>query len=438
MFEILSWCHRFLFIFLLITFLIISVAIYFYGKKHISPFLPVITMLTALSSFALISVNDMIEDYTAVYIGIIFCLSYLITRYLIIKLLEVQEVLLFDLVNMLLAIGLIWLYRIEPQYAIRQLIFAILAYTMYFLVFYLLNYIYKKIDLKKDYSIYLGLFILTILIVTQIWGIEIYGSKNWLEIFGVRFQPSEFLKIFFIIYISTILSKGLNKNTLIYSSSSIIIIVAFFALQKDLGSALIFFAVYLIMLFIIDDKLYPTIISAISAIIMAVTSYYVFGHIKSRIEAWLNPWKYISDKSYQVTQSLFAIASGGLVGTGLYLGYPKFIPAVHTDFIFSAICEEVGIISGIIIVLILCMVTIIGLNYSKNSKKTLNKLICLGLSSITGIQTLIIVSGVLNIVPITGITLPFVSYGGSSLISQTINVSLLYFINMKENGENDE
>jgi len=438
MFEILSWCHRFLFIFLLITFLIISVAIYFYGKKHISPFLPVITMLTALSSFALISVNDMIEDYTAVYIGIIFCLSYLITRYLIIKLLEVQEVLLFDLVNMLLAIGLIWLYRIEPQYAIRQLIFAILAYTMYFLVFYLLNYIYKKIDLKKDYSIYLGLFILTILIVTQIWGIEIYGSKNWLEIFGVRFQPSEFLKIFFIIYISAILSKGLNKNTLIYSSSSIIIIVAFFALQKDLGSALIFFAVYLIMLFIIDDKLYPTIISAISAIIMAVASYYVFGHIKSRIEAWLNPWKYISDKSYQVTQSLFAIASGGLVGTGLYLGYPKFIPAVHTDFIFSAICEEVGIISGIIIVLILCMVTIIGLNYSKNSKKTLNKLICLGLSSITGIQTLIIVSGVLNIVPITGITLPFVSYGGSSLISQTINVSLLYFINMKENGENDE
>ena len=97
-----------------------------------------------------------------------------------------------------------------------------------------------------------------------------------------------------------------------------------------------------------------------------------------------------------------------------------------------------GIISGIIIVLLLCIVTIIGLNYSKNSKKTVNKLICLGLSSITGIQTLIIVAGVLNIVPITGVTLPFISYGGSSLISQTINIGLLYFINMKENGEINE
>ncbi|NLM43413.1 MAG: FtsW/RodA/SpoVE family cell cycle protein [Clostridiales bacterium] len=438
MFEILSWSHRFLFIFFLITFFIISVAIYFYGKKHMSPFMPVIIILTAAFSFALMSVNDTIRDYKAIYIGLIFCLRYIIVRELIIKLLKIEEVLLFDLVNMLLTIGLIWLYRIEPQYATRQLIFTLLADTMYFFIHYLLNYLYNKIDFTKDYSIYLGLFILITLIVTQLWGVEVYGSKNWLEILGLRFQPSEFLKIFFIIFTSIILSRGLNKNTFIYSSSSIVIIVALFALQKDLGSALIFFAVYLIMLFIVDDKLYPTIISLFAAITMAVISYYVFGHIQSRVEAWLNPWKYISDKSYQVTQSLFAIASGGLVGTGLNLGYPKFIPAVHTDFIFSAICEEVGIISGIIIVLLLCIVTIIGLNYSKNSKKTVNKLICLGLSSITGIQTLIIVAGVLNIVPITGVTLPFISYGGSSLISQTINIGLLYFINMKENGEINE
>ena len=191
-------------------------------------------------------------------------------------------------------------------------------------------------------------------------------------------------------------------------------------------------------MFVVDEKVYPTIISAASALVMAVISYFAFSHIKSRVEAWLNPWKYVSDKAYQVTQSLFAIASGGLIGTGLSLGYPKYIPAVHTDFIFSAICEEVGIISGIIIILILCMVTIIGLNYSKNCKRTANKLICLGLSSMTGIQTLIIVAGVLNIIPITGVTLPFVSYGGSSLISQSINIGLLFFINTNETGETHE
>lgn len=225
---------------------------------------------------------------------------------------------------------------------------------------------------------------------------------------------------------------------MIYSSTSIFIAVAFFALQRDLGSALIFFAVYLILMFVIDDKVYPTLISAASALVMAGISYFVFSHIKSRVEAWLNPWKYVSDKAYQVTQSLFAIASGGLLGTGLNLGYPKYIPAVHTDFIFSAICEEVGIISGIIIILLLCMVTIIGLNYSKNCEKLVNKLICLGLSSMTGIQTLIIIAGVLNIIPITGVTLPFVSYGGSSLISQTINIGLLLFINANEIGDTHE
>ena len=350
------------------------------------------------------------------------------------RLLKVNDIQLFDLVNMLLVIGLISLYRLNPEYATKQSVFALLGDSMYFVLFYFL----KRVDLKKDYTIHLASIILGTLIITQLWGVEVYGSKNWLEIMGYRFQPSEFLKILFIVYISTILSKELTKNNMIYSSTSIFIAVAFFALQRDLGSALIFFAVYLILMFVIDDKVYPTLISAASALVMAGISYFVFSHIKSRVEAWLNPWKYVSDKAYQVTQSLFAIASGGLLGTGLNLGYPKYIPAVHTDFIFSAICEEVGIISGIIIILLLCMVTIIGLNYSKNCEKLVNKLICLGLSSMTGIQTLIIIAGVLNIIPITGVTLPFVSYGGSSLISQTINIGLLLFINANEIGDTHE
>ncbi|SHJ10615.1 FtsW/RodA/SpoVE family cell cycle protein [Lutispora thermophila] len=434
MFDILSWLHRYIFIFLLAVFFIINIAIYFYNKKFLQPFLPVITIITAFSCFGLLSISSENIDYHGISTGVAFCLQYIVMRILLDRLLKINDILLFDLTNMLLAIGLIWLYRLNPEYAIKQTLFAVLGDTMYFFIFFLL----KKVDLKKDYTIYLGLSILAALITTQVWGVEVYGSKNWLELLGYRFQPSEFLKIIFVIYISMVLSKGPNKKTLLISSASILVAVAFFALQRDLGSALIFFAVYLILLFVIDDKIYPTLASAAAALVMAAASYFLFGHIRSRVEAWLNPWKYVSDKSFQVTQSLFAIASGGLLGAGLNLGYPKYIPAVHTDFIFSAICEEVGILSGIIIILLLSMITLIGLNYSKNCNEIVNKLICLGLSSMTGIQTLVIIGGVLNIIPITGVTLPFVSYGGSSLLSQMINICLLYFVSMKETGDSHE
>lgn len=135
-------------------------------------------------------------------------------------------------------------------------------------------------------------------------------------------------------------------------------------MQRDLGSALIFFAVYLIMLFTVDKRIYFTLISSATAFIMATMSFYTFYHVRSRVEAWLYPWKFISDKSYQVTQSLFAVASGGLLGTGLFLGSPNFIPAVHTDFIFSAISEETGIISAVIILLLLGLLTLIGIRIS--------------------------------------------------------------------------
>lgn len=431
MFDILSLFYRYVFLFLLLSFLILSLSIYFYSKKLLQPFLPVIIIITAASSFALLSTFENKVDYKTIFIGIIFCLQYIIVRILLIKILGIRDILLFDIVNMLMAIGLAELYRLSPDFALKQILFTLLGDFMYFALFYLL----KRISLKRDYSKQLGFTILITLIITQFWGIQVSGAKNWIEILGFRFQPSEFLKILFIIYISTIFNKGINKNTLIFSSASIIIAVAFFALQRDLGSALIFFAVYLILLFVIDDKIYPTIISSAVAVSMAIISFYSFSHIKSRIEAWLNPWRYVSDKAYQVTQSLFAIAAGGLLGTGINLGNPKFIPAVHTDFIFSAICEEAGIITGIIILFLLCMVALIGLNFSNNCKEPINKLICLGLSSMTAIQTLIIVAGVLNIVPITGVTLPFISYGGSSLISQSMNISILYFINMSEKGD---
>ena len=251
-------------------------------------------------------------------------------------------------------------------------------------------------------------------------------------------RKGEFLKILFVIYISLLLHEGMDNKIFLHSGISVAIAALFFAMQKDLGSSFIFLAVYIIMLFLVDDKIYPTIVSTLSITAMAAVSYFTFSHIRSRVEAWLNPWRFISDKSYQVTQSLFAIASGGFIGTGLLLGNPNYIPAVHTDFIFSAFIEETGIINGISILFLLGLLIMAGFRIGLECENIMNKLISIGLTSMTAIQTLVIVCGVLNIIPITGVTLPFVSYGGSSLLSQVINISILYFIDSQNKNSRAE
>jgi cell division protein FtsW (lipid II flippase) len=188
------------------------------------------------------------------------------------------------------------------------------------------------------------------------------------------------------------------------------------------------------MLYTKDFKGYYTALSAGAAIGGAFISYFAFSYIKFRVLAWVNPWKYVSGKSYQITQSLFAVATGGFFGTGLFLGDPKFIPAVHTDFIFSAISEETGIVGAISLLSVFALISFIGMDISARCDDPLYSSAALGLTSLTVIQTLIIVCGVLNIIPITGVTLPFVSYGGSSLLSQFINIGILYFIGAMPNG----
>lgn len=431
MFETMSWFFRYIFIFIMISFFALSCLIFFRNKIFLQPFLLVLNILMNISSHALLSMHSKAIEYNSLYISLAFCLLYVITRIYLWRILKINEFLMYDIVSMLLSIGLITLYRLNPDYAHRQIIFIFIGCIIYFFVFYLLN----KIDFEIKYSKHIGLFILITLIITQVYGIQVFGSKNWIQISTFRFQPSEFLKILFVIYISMLLSNDIDKKNFLYLSASVVIVTLFFAMQRDLGSAFIFLAVYLVMLFIVDKKIYPTLISSAVAVAMGIISFYTFSHIKSRIEAWLNPWRFISDKSYQVTQSLFAIASGGLIGTGLFLGSPSYIPAVHTDFIFSALIEETGVISGIIVLLLLGLLILIGFRTSFSCNNITNKLICVGLSSMTAIQTLVIVCGVLNIIPITGVTLPFVSYGGSSLLSQIINISILYFINCKEMSE---
>ena len=427
MFEVLSWSYRFVYTLLTAGFALScwmtyckNISIY----RYISPLL---NLILIAMNFALISYYSEPLDYIALYIGGGLAVTYIISRLMLVKLVKVSNCLMFDIVYNMLQAGLVMLYRLSPEYGTKQAFIAIAGIFGFFFVIIFM----KRFEVEYKHHLLLGGSILILLIITQIWGIEINGSKNWINLYFTNVQPSEFIKLIFVFFTACLLSREVSSKRFAGIAASMLIVVAFFVLQRDIGSAFLFFAVYLVMLFPNDIKGFYTAVSAGAAIGGALISYYAFSYIKSRVLAWINPWKYISGKSYQITQSLFAVATGGLIGTGLYLGNPKFIPAVHTDFIFSALCEETGILSGISLLSMYALLSIIGMDISSKCSNPIYSAAALGLTSLTAIQTLVIVCGVLNIIPITGVTLPFVSYGGSSLLSQFINIGMLYYISTR-------
>lgn len=423
MFEVMSWTYRFVYIFLTAAFSLSCYLAYLKGKKLLSYFIPVFNVLIISMNFALLSYYEPV-DYNAIYIGSGLLVLYVISRLIAGKLLNTGNHLILDVVFHLLSIGLSILYRLSPDYGIRQAYFALAGIFSFFAVIVIM----KRIKIKSKHHILLGGTIITLLLLTQFFGTEINGSKNWIKLNYFYVQPSEFIKLLFVFFISCLLVEALDLKRFFKVSAAVLTVIAFFVLQRDLGSAFIFFSVYLAVLLVNDKKYCYTAVSASAAALGGLVSYFTFSYIKYRVLAWVNPWKYIAGKSYQITQSLFAVASGGLIGTGLYLGNPKYIPAVHTDFIFSAICEETGIIGAIILLSVYMLLTLISMDTAFKADNKLYSNAALGLASLTAIQTLIIVCGVLNIIPITGVTLPFISYGGSSLLSQFMNAGLIYYI----------
>ena len=433
MFEVLSWSYRFIYAFIAAGFTI-SCYMAYYKNRRIFQFLaPFLNMLIITMNFALISYYFEPLDYMALYIGGGLAVSYMVSRLLLVKLLKPNNPLMIDMVFNLISIGLSMLYRLSPEYGTKQAYFALVGILAFFAIIIFM----KRFEIQYKHHLLLGGSILVLLIVTQIWGTEINGSKNWIDLSFTNVQPSEFIKLIFVFFMACLLNEELSIRRFTGIAASMLVVVSFFVLQRDIGSAFIFFTVFLVMLFTKDIKGYYTAASGGAAIGGAFISYFAFSYIKFRVLAWVNPWKYVSGKSYQITQSLFAVASGGLIGAGLFLGDPKFIPAVHTDFIFSAICEETGVLGGIFLITIYALISVMGMDISSKCSNSIYSTAALGLTSLTVIQTLIIVCGVLNIIPITGVTLPFISYGGSSLLSQFMNIGLLYYIGSRREKAGD-
>ena len=337
---------------------------------------------------------------------------------------------------MLLTIGFIMIERLSMVDIIRQMIFvAAIGVVALFIPF-----IIEKFPYFDKFGVVYALIGIAMLSLVFVIGKEKYGARNWIIIGSFALQPSEFVKIIFVFFAAAFLSRVRNFADVVKVSIPAAIHVLILIAEKDLGGALIFYITYLVILYVSTRKESYLVLGTGALAAGAVLAYKLFYHVRVRVSAWKDPWSDVANKGYQVTQSLFAIGTGGWFGMGFCEGTPEKIPVSKTDFIFSAICEEMGVFFGICIILVEISCFIMFINISLKIENRFYKLTALGLSVEYMFQVFLTIGGVTKFIPSTGVTLPLVSYGGSSVTSTLILFAIiqgLYVINNKR-GDDDE
>jgi peptidoglycan glycosyltransferase len=257
----------------------------------------------------------------------------------------------------------------------------------------------------------------------------------------INFQPGEFAKValalFFAGYLADnreLLATGTRRIGKIVIPESRYLLpllgawgfaVVIMVGQRDLGSSLLFFTLFIVMVWVATERTAYLVVGLGLFLFAAITAYTLFDHVQTRVAIWLDPWSLYSGKGYQIAQGIFALGSGGVGGTGLGLGDPTRIPEAKNDFIFAAIGEELGLFGATAVLLAYVLMIGAGLRVATRTNREFEKLLAVGLTTILGIQAFIIIGGVIRVVPLTGITLPFVSYGGSSLVANYMLLALL-------------
>ena len=268
-------------------------------------------------------------------------------------------------------------------------------------------------------------------------GKTVNGSRNWIDLGPIAFQPSEIIKILYIMFLACKYSGSFNKPFLkasptLMTGGVTYLYILFLVLQRDWGTILVVFLIFIFMIYVYEEQKWFLRANIAAAAVVGVLGYLFLYHIQVRVGVWLDPWEDVSNKGYQIAQSLFAIASGGYFGRGLGNGAPDYIPEVHTDFIFSAICEEMGVFGGAAIIILYFLFTYRCFKIALNTQDSYNKAVGLGLTLMFSVQTFIIIGGVIKFIPLTGITLPFVSYGGTSIVVSFASLGIMQAISALE------
>lgn len=322
---------------------------------------------------------------------------------------------------MLISVGLIMITRLSYDSAVKQFIFAAVGGGIGLVV----PIIIRKMKVLVDMTyIYAGVGLAALAFVA-VFAVTSGGAKLGFTIAGIGIQPSEFVKILFVFFVASSLKKSTDFRTVVITTAIAAAHVLILVLSTDLGAALIMFVVYLVMLYVATGQPLYAIAGLGAGSAASVIGYHLFAHIKVRVAAWQDPFTTYSDGGYQVAQSLFAIGTGSWFGMGLCQGSPDLIPVAETDFIFSAIAEELGLIFALCLILICVSCYVMFLNIAMEIRNRFYKLIALGLGTCYVFQVFLTIGGVTKFIPSTGVTLPLVSYGGSSMLSTMVMFGII-------------
>jgi cell division protein FtsW (lipid II flippase) len=352
---------------------------------------------------------------------------------------------LLPLGGLLCAIGLTEIYRIEPDLAFRQGLWVVVGVAVFAaLVLFVRDY--RALDNVKYV---LGLSAIALLVLPALPGIgrTINGATLWVDIGPLVFQPGELAKVLIVVFLAGYLRdnremlsfgvgsgrlpspKHLGPLLLIWGGAMLVLFQT-----RDLGGALLYFAIFLVMLYTATARWSFAAVGLGLFLLGAFALYQVIPHVQDRVEGWLDPWSDPQGETYQLVQSIYAISSGGVFGSGLGRGIlvspegESYIPFLETDFIFSAVAQELGLAGAAAVVLLYLLFAFRGFRISMLADDGFSKLLAAGLTAAVSIQAFIIIGGVTGLIPLTGITLPFVSYGGSSIVANFVVLALLLMV----------
>ncbi|MCR5581883.1 MAG: FtsW/RodA/SpoVE family cell cycle protein [Pseudobutyrivibrio sp.] len=317
---------------------------------------------------------------------------------------------------MLLSFSFIFLERLSINTAVKQLLFAIISVSIACAVVLVLR---ETKHIQRQMFIFAAIGIVLLLAVSLAGQVE-YGAKLSFTIGQFRVQPSEFVKLLYLFFVSGCIVVYKDIRGFIFASVGAAIHVLILVYSRDLGTGLIFLATYLLLIFIAYKNYIVLVLELVIATLGGIFAFNYFPHIQSRFVAWLDPLSDVENRGYQISQSLFAIGTGGWFGSGLTNGMPTKIPVVTNDFIFAAISEELGALVGVCLILILMCTSVAIFNLAFTCSNSFYMLVTSGIAIIFSIQTILNIGGVIKFIPSTGVTLPFVSSGGSSLLSMFI------------------
>lgn len=382
------------------------------------------------TAYAVLFVSEWNMNYVALYlVQALWLFLYIVLFRTVYK---KGNMLLLNNMCMIMTVGFIMITRLSFGQGVRQFVFIVVGSLLTLVIPVLMQNLKTLRNIPWLYGVIGIAALLAVLIVGEL----TLGANITLQIGKfISIQPSEFIKIVYVFFIASMFNRSTGLANVILTTVLAAVHVIILVMSTDLGSALIYFVVYLVMLFVATKQFIWVALGLASGTGAAFAAYKMFSHVRVRVQAWRDPWTLIDNQGYQITQSLFAIGMGSWFGVGLNQGMPYKIPFVEMDFIFSAVCEEFGIIFSICLIL-LCMNTfMLMMDVGMKSRGSFYRLLAVGLATAYGFQIFLTIGGGIKFIPLTGVTLPLVSYGGSSAFSTLILFAViqgLYMLRMNE------